>query len=152
MLDGFSIPNGLAWSPDGRIMYFADTLAGAIDAFDYDLTDGITSNRRAFARTAGQPGGPDGATVDADGFLWSAQYDGGCVTRYTPDGRVNRRVALPVQRPTSCAFGGPRLDTLFVTTASQELSAAELAAQPLAGRVLALDAGVCGRSEPQFAA
>ena len=152
MLDGASIPNGLAWSPDGHIMSFADTMAGAIDAFDYDLTDGITSNRRAFARTAGQPGDPDGATVDADGFFLDAQYDGGCVTRYAPDGRVHRRVALPVQRPTSCAFGGPRLDTLFVTTASQELSAAELAVQPLAGRVLALDAGVCGRLEPQFAA
>jgi sugar lactone lactonase YvrE len=151
VLAGVTIPNGLAWSPDGRTMYFADTQGAAIYAFDYDPVEGNATNRRLFASTEDRPGRPDGATVDAEGFLWSAEYDGACITRYAPDGRVDRRIALPVQRPTSCAFGGPRLDVLFVTTASQELSAAELRGQPLAGRVLALDPGVRGLPEPHFA-
>jgi L-arabinonolactonase len=150
-LDGIMIPNGLAWSPAGDVMYFADTLAAAIYAFDYDLATGAATNRRLFASTEGGAVGPDGATVDAEGYLWSASYGGSCVTRFAPDGRVDRRVLLPVQHPTSCAFGGPDLGTLFVTSASQELDAAGMAAQPLAGRVLALDAGVCGRPEPAFA-
>jgi L-arabinonolactonase len=149
-LEGVTVPNGLAWSPDARTMYFADTLAATIYVFDYEPTEGIATNQRIFAKTENRAGRPDGATVDAEGFLWSAEYDGWCVTRYAPDGRVDRHIDLPVQRPTSCAFGGAGLDTLFVTTASQELSAAELAEQPFAGRVLALEVGVRGLPEARF--
>ena len=151
VLTGVTIPNGVCWSPDGQTMYFADTQAGGIYAFDYDLENGTVANRCLFASTDGRSGKPDGATVDSEGFLWSAEYDGWCVTRYTPDGRVDRHISVPVQRPTSCTFGGPNLDVLFVTTASQELTAAELREQPLAGRVIALDVGVRGISEPRFA-
>jgi sugar lactone lactonase YvrE len=96
-------------------------------------------------------GGPDGATVDSDGFLWIAGYDGWCVTRYAPDGKVDRVIDLPVRAPTSCAFGGPDLDTLFITTARQRMSEEELAPQPLAGSVLAVKVGVRGLPEPRFA-
>ena len=87
---------------------------------------------------------PDGATVDAEGFIWNARYKGGCLARFAPDGRLDRLIELPVSQPTSCAFGGPDLRTLFVTTATQKLSESELESQPLAGSLLALDVGVAG--------
>jgi sugar lactone lactonase YvrE len=92
----------------------------------------------------------DGSTVDAEGFLWNAEYNGGRITRYAPDGRVDRVIDFPFQNPTACAFGGPRLDTLYVTTASQRLTPEERSAQPLAGALLALDVGVRGLAEPRF--
>ena len=96
-------------------------------------------------------GGPDGMTVDAEGFVWSAQFDRGCIHRYAPDGRLDRAVRLPVQRPTTCMFGGPDLATLYVTSARMDLADDALAAQPQAGGVFALDVGVRGLPEPRFA-
>jgi sugar lactone lactonase YvrE len=144
-----TIPNSLAWSPDGTTMYFSDTTSHTITAYDFDIASGTPSRQREFARTT-PPATPDGSTVDAEGCLWNAEYDGWRVVRYAPDGRVDRVIELPVKRPTCCAFGGPGLATLFVTTASQRLTEEEHAAQPLAGCLLALDVGVCGMPEPSY--
>ena len=144
------IPNGIAFSPDGRVMYFGDSGTRLIRACDYDLDDGAVSNVRVFARVEA-PGFPDGSTVDAEGFLWNAEYDGWRIARYAPDGRIDRVIDLPVRQPTSCIFGGENLDVLYVTTARFEQSEEELEAQPLAGTLLALDVGVRGLPEPAFA-
>ena len=100
---------------------------------------------------SGQPGNPDGSTIDAEGYMWNAQWDGWRLVRYAPDGQVDRVVDLPVQKPTSVMFGGPDLSTLYVTTAIWDLDGAALAAQPLAGSLLAVDVGVCGLPETRFA-
>ena len=149
-LSGIHIPNSLAWSPDGRTMYFADSLLYTIFAYDFDTASGRMGDKRVFATTQA-PGFPDGSTVDAEGFLWNAQFDAWRIVRYAPDGRIDRVLELPVQRPTCCAFGGPNLDILYVTTASQKMTREELDAQPLAGALLALDVGVRGLPEPRFA-
>jgi sugar lactone lactonase YvrE len=151
VLPGWLTPNGMAWSPDGATMYMADTRRGTIEAFDFDEDAGELRNRRLFADLAALPGGPDGATVDSEGFLWSAIFDGGCLVRLDPRGRIDRVLRLPVSKPTSCTFGGPGHATLFVTTASRVLAPARLAAEPLAGQVLALDVGVGGPPPRTFA-
>ncbi len=143
------ISNSLAFSPDSRTMYFSDTVSREIWAYDFDSEAGLPSNRRVFA-TVPAPGTPDGSTVDAEGYLWNAEFDGARVVRYAPDGQVDRIIQMPVLRPTCCTFGGPDLTTLFVTTASLRLSAAELAAQPLAGGLLALEVGVKGVADPAY--
>ncbi|MDR3472191.1 MAG: SMP-30/gluconolactonase/LRE family protein [Devosia sp.] len=145
VLHGLAIPNGLCWSPEGRTMYFTDSPTRTILAFAYDPTTGTPGERRVFARVEG-PGIADGAIVDAEGHLWSAEYGAGRITRYAPDGRVDRRLALPVSKPTCCAFGGPDLSVLFVTSCSIGVSAAE----PLAGAVLAFEPGVRGLAEARY--
>ena len=151
MLDGITVPNSLAWSPDDRTLYFADTPSRQIRAFDFDVERGTIANPRVFATLPEGVGFPDGSTVDADGFLWNAHFDGWRLTRYAPDGRVDRVIGLPVQRPTSCAFGGDNLDILYVTSASARLTEAELAKGPLAGGLFAVSVGVRGLPEPRFA-
>lgn len=146
---GICIPNSLAFAPDGRTMYFADSLQHRIDAFDYDPATGTRGAARPFAAST-PPAFPDGSCIDADGGLWNAEFHGARLVRHAPDGRVERVIPLPVQRPTCCAFGGPGLGTLYVTTTSQRMSEAELAAEPLAGALLALDVGRCGLPEPRF--
>jgi len=147
---GVTIPNSLCWSPDGRTMYFSDSWTRTICAFDFDPATGQVTNKRRFATTTA-PAVPDGATIDAEGCLWCAEYDGWQITRFAPDGRRMRSIELPVQRPTSCMFGGADLRTLFITTATQKLGPAELAKQPLAGALLAMDVGVPGLPETRFA-
>ena len=117
MLDRIIVPNSVAFSPDDRTLYFADTRAYTIWAFDFDIAVGAIANRRVFAQTM-PPARPDGACVDADGFLWSAKYAGSRIVRYAPDGRIDRIVELPVSHPTCCCFGGDDLQTLYVTSAS----------------------------------
>ena len=143
------ISNTLCWSPDGRTMYFADTLDRVIFAYDYDVDDGVPSNRRPFATF--DRGDPDGSTVDADGCLWNARWDGHCVARFTPRGKVDRVVELPVAKATSCAFGGPKLDQLFITTSRYGMSAADRAAAPLSGDLFVCRPGVSGLPTPAFA-
>lgn len=150
MLDGICIPNSLAWSPDGGTMYFADSLQHAISRHDFEPRTGRMGPARPFVATV-PPGFPDGSTVDADGFLWNAEFNAGRVVRYGPDGTVDRVIELPTKRPTSCAFGGPDLRTLFITSTSQAMSDAELEADPFAGALFALDAGVSGIAEPSWA-
>ena len=148
---GIGISNSLAWSPDDSTFYFADTLRGTIFAYDFDVDAGTLSNRRTFAEAGAAPGAPDGSTVDAEGFLWNARWGGSCVVRYAPDGRIDRIVDLPVSNPTSCMFGGPGLRTLYVTSSVIGLTRAELADQPWAGGVLALDVGARGLPATRFA-
>ncbi len=145
------VPNSLAWSPDNRTMYFADTYRGMIRAWDFDLASGDVSNERVFCDTAGHPGRPDGSCVDADGCLWNAEYGGWRLVRYTPAGKIDRVIELPVANPTCCCFGGADLDTLYVTTATQRLTPEEISKQPLAGSVLAVRPGVRGLPEARFA-
>lgn len=147
---GLGIPNGLAWSPDDTILYYADSLERVIYACDFDLGTGTIANPRVFSSTAGLPGLPDGSTVDEEGFLWNAQCNGWRLVRYSPDGRVDRMVELPVQYPTSCTFGGPGGKTLYVTSAVWDLNEEQLCEQPFAGGVLALEPGVAGRCEFPF--
>jgi L-arabinonolactonase len=148
--ENIGISNGIAWSPDDRVFYFADTAKRKIFAYDFDRTDGTITNRRLFVDCADHPGAPDGSTVDANGFIWNAEWDGWRVVRYAPDGRIDRILSLPVQRPTSCVFGGADLSTLFVTSAVWDLSKDQQGAQPYAGGVLALDVGVRGLPECPF--
>jgi len=147
VLDGLSIPNSLAWSPDGRVMYFADSARHAIDRHDYDPESGTPGPASALM-TTDPPGFPDGSTVDAEGFLWNAEFNAARVVRYSPRGEMDRVVNLPVDRPTACAFGGPYLKRLYITTTSQDMDDRALAAQPLAGALLTIDAGVPGLPEP----
>jgi sugar lactone lactonase YvrE len=150
MLGDITVPNALCWSPDDRTLYFADTPEGRIRAYGFDADEGQFGAMKLI-EAAGLPGRPDGATVDSEGCLWNARYQGGCVARITPQGRVDRIVEVPASQVTSCAFGGPGLRTLFITTARQKLTPAELASQPLAGGLFAIDAGVGGLPEPAFA-
>jgi sugar lactone lactonase YvrE len=151
MFDGFVLPNSLAWSPDDRTMYFADTHNQVIWAFDFDIDDGAISNQRVFKDWTHQKGRPDGSTVDTEGCLWNCMVATGQVVRLSPDGRVDRIIQMPVTNPTCPAFGGDKLDTLYVTSHSQRFTPEQHAAEPLAGALFALDVGVRGLPEPRFA-
>lgn len=143
-LDGIGISNGLGWSPDNSIMYVTDSAVRTIWAFDFDPDTSTLRNRRAFA--VDEDCEPDGLTVDAEGGVWSAKWNGGKVVRYDPNGDVSEVLDAPVSRPTSCMFGGKDLDILFVTSASVGLDDAERSATP-AGSVLAVQPGVQGLPE-----
>jgi sugar lactone lactonase YvrE len=147
---GVAVPNSLCWSPDGTVMYFADGVDPIIWAYPFDTAAGTLGERRVFARLPEGTGIPDGATVDAAGHVWSANYGGSCITRYTPDGAVAQIIPVPVSQPTSCAFGGPDGDILFITTAFQRLAPEQRAKEPLAGAVLALRVQAQGLPEPGF--
>lgn len=142
--------NGLAWSPDGRTMYHSDTKARTIWAWDYEPQSGTPSNRRVFAHLVDAPddGGPDGATVDRDGFYWCAIYGAGALRRYDPSGKLEREIKLPVRYPTMPAFGGDGLDTLYVTSANWELSEDERRRHRDEGGLFAVAAPVPGLAEP----
>ncbi|QXH44887.1 SMP-30/gluconolactonase/LRE family protein [Pseudomonas xanthosomatis] len=147
-LGGLTVPNGLAFSPDGKTMYLSDSHPEVqlIWAFDYDIDSATPHNRRVFVDMRQHPGRPDGATVDAEGCYWICAIDAGKVLRFTPEGKLDRTLELPVKKPTMCAFGGPQLDTLFVTSIRPQ--GVDLADQPLAGGVFALNPGVKGLPEP----
>ena len=152
-LEGITVLNGLAWSPNGRTMHWSDTKAHTIYAADFDPASGCSSRRRVFAsfppKQPGQVlatygGRPDGAAMDAEGCYWVAMFEGQRLLRLSPDGEVIREVALPVRCPTMPCFGGPDLKTIYLTTSRQNRPAAELIEQPYAGCVLALDVDVPG--------
>ena len=147
---GIGISNSTAWSPDGQTMYFADTLVGCIYAFDFDQALGAISNRRIFSDIQGH-GYPDGSCVDAEGYLWNARWEGGCVIRFAPDGSVNRILEVPASRVTCCAFGAADLSTLFITTSRLHLGDDVLARYPLSGGLFACRPGVTGQKPNQFA-
>jgi len=152
MLDDLIVPNGLAFSPDGRTMYLSDSHPSVqtVWAFDYDADTGTPSRRRVFVDMTALPGRPDGAAIDVDGGYWICGNDAGLVHRFTPDGRLDRSLPVPVKKPAMCAFGGARLDTLFVTSIRPAPGPAGLADQPLAGGVFALRPGTQGLPEPAF--
>ena len=139
VLSGLTISNGIGWSPDGATMFLADSGTSRVDAFDFDASSGDISRRRTIVAIQ-EPGvAPDGLTVDEDGGIWVALWGGGAVRRYRPDGTLLTVVPLPVDRPTSCVFGGPDRSTLFVTTARQGLDDEALSRQPHAGRVFRIE-------------
>jgi sugar lactone lactonase YvrE len=138
-LDGLTISNGIGWSPDASVMYLADSGTGRLDAFDFDEVSGDIGGRRTIVHVAEEGVAPDGLTVDELGDIWVAMWGGAAVRRYSPEGELIATVPLEVERPTSCAFGGPDLATLFITTARHGLDRAELARQQDAGRVFRVD-------------
>jgi sugar lactone lactonase YvrE len=149
--EGIWVPNSICWSPDDRRMYFADSHLRTIFAYEFDVESGTIGRRQEFATMGNIPGVPDGSSVDSEGFVWNAVFDGGCLVRYAPDGRIDRVVPLPVTRPSACTFGGPDLATLYVTTARFRLPPEKLATERSAGGLLAVDVGVRGLPEPFFA-
>jgi L-arabinonolactonase len=151
MESGIIQSNGIDWSPDWRTMYLTDTRRRTIYAYDFDLESGEIANRREWVTTPEDPaeGGPDGLVVDAQGFVWSARFRGWKLVRYDPDGKIERKVHLPVQRPSSMIFGGADLDELYITTASIEIRADELKDHPMAGGILRIRPGVKGKP-PEF--
>ena len=150
LLDGFITPNGMAFSPDGRTMYLSDSHPSSqlVWAFDYDTERGVPSRRRVFIDMNPLPGRPDGAAIDADGCYWICGNDAGLVHRFTPEGKLDRSLPVPVKKPAMCAFGGAGFDTLFVTSIRPE--GIDLSDQPLAGGVFALYPGVRGLPETPF--
>ena len=148
-LEGFIVPNGLAFSPDGKTLYLSDSHPSVqkIWAFDYDTDSGTPHTRRLFVDMHEHPGRPDGAAVDADGCYWICGNDEGQIHRFTPEGKLDRSLSVPVKKPTMCAFGGANLDTLFVTSIRPP---GDISDQPLAGGVFALRPGVKGLAEPEF--
>jgi sugar lactone lactonase YvrE len=147
---GVSISNGIDWSPDARTMYYIDTLTQRIDVFDFDLDSGDITNRRPLVDVPRSAGTPDGLTVDAEGDLWVAMFGGSSIHRYAPDGRLRERVELPVSNITSCAFGGPALGDLFITSATSGLTDEARRAQPDAGAVFRVRVSAQGRTPNAF--
>jgi sugar lactone lactonase YvrE len=152
MLPDAKVSNGLGWSPDNKIMYYCDTNYRTIRAFDFDAVTGGIENERVLISVPDEPGegGPDGLTVDSEGFIWSARWGGWKIVRYDPDGKVEREVKLPAARITSAIFGGPDLDKLYITSARIDLSEADLISQPHAGSVFVFEPGVKGLPEAAY--
>lgn len=148
VIDALITQNGLAWSPDGTTMYLSDShpLRRQIWAFDYDIETGEPHNRRVFADLNHYVGRPDGAAVDADGCYWICANDAGKLLRFTPQGKLDREIAVPAMKPAMCAFGGRNLDTLFITSIRPATGANESD-----GHLFAVNPGVTGLPEPEFA-
>jgi sugar lactone lactonase YvrE len=150
--DGFILLNGMAWSPDNRLMYVADSRREIVYAYDFSLDTGELGARRPFISTEDVPGRVDGATVAEDGSYWCAHVRGGQVAQYDPDGRLVQAIALPVKYPLMCTFGGAGMDVLYVTTSAALVTPEEAPGQPLAGSLFAIyGCGSRGISEPFYA-
>jgi L-arabinonolactonase len=148
-LSGICCSNGIGWAPDGQTMYYTDSMRRVIWAFDFNRETGAVTRQRDFARIPG-PAVPDGLAVDIEGCVWSALWDGSAIARFAPEGRQIERIAMPITRPTSCAFGGADMRTLFVTSASIDLTAAQLGESPAAGGLFALRTDAPGVPVAQF--
>jgi sugar lactone lactonase YvrE len=144
------VSNTIAMAPDQKTLYFSDTRRYITWAFDLDVEKGRIGNRRIFVDYTSTNERPDGACIDAEGFLWNAMFAGGRVVRHAPDGRLDRTIELPVTNPTCVCFGGPDLRTLYVTTGRKFLSEEQLRNEPLAGALLAIDVDVEGLPEATF--
>lgn len=144
MILDIGVSNGLDWSPDGSLFYYTDSMRRTIWRYDFDSASSTLGARSVFATVPDGNGNPDGLTVDSQGCVWSAHWDGGKLTRYDPDGGIDRVIPMPVPRPTSLCFGGPDLGTLYVTSARTGLAPAVLANAPLSGALFGLDVGVDG--------
>ena len=145
-----SCANSICFSPDGRRMYFADTPERRIRVYDYDPVSGALGPEQNFCDMANEPGLPDGSCVDAEGYLWNAEWEGRRVVRIAPDGQIDRVIEVPTWKPTCCTFGGPDLDTLFITSSRLMSSAADLASDPHAGGLFAIKPGVRGINDAPF--
>lgn len=151
METGLTISNGIGWSPDNTRMYLTDSPRRIIYVYDFDAHNGTISNRRPFVHTPDESSVPDGLTVDSEGFVWSARWGGWRIIRYDPDGETERVIQMPVQYPTSCAFGGPNLDELYITSARTALSEQKRSQQPQAGDLFRLQVGIKGQEQHTFA-
>ena len=147
---GVTISNGIGWNLDDSLMYYIDTATRRVDMFDYDVDTGEITDRRPLLEFDGSHGGPDGMTVDRDGCLWVAFFRGACVRRYSPEGELLEIVAVDAPNVTSCAFGGPDLDTLYITTARHALTPEGIDANPLSGGLFAADIDATGRPTNLF--
>ncbi|MDP6432550.1 MAG: SMP-30/gluconolactonase/LRE family protein, partial [SAR324 cluster bacterium] len=145
------VANGLAFSPDERYMFFADTMRETVWRFDYDKDQGKIWNQQVFLNLKNLPGKPDGACVDADGCYWLAHIYGWKVARYTPKGKLDREIQLPFPKPSMCAFGGSKLDTLFITSISTKHDKSN-GENKYSGGLFAVNPGVSGIPEPNFSA
>jgi len=150
IISGVACANSTCFSPDGQLMYFADTPTGEIWTYYYDINTGAISNKRVFTDFSDQPGIPDGSIIDAEGFLWNAQWNGYRVIRYRPDGTVDRVLEMPVRNPTCVVFGGKDLDVLYVTTARYLMTPEQIKAESLSGGLFAVKVDVHGLNEPKF--
>jgi sugar lactone lactonase YvrE len=150
MADKFTVQNGPAWSPDNTTLYVCDSPLRVIYQYRFDSILGTISDRSIFATIPDHAGYPDGITVDSEGYVWNAHWDGWQVTRYAPNGKIDRVINLPVQRPTSCCFGGQDMTTLYITSARVHLSQEELKRGPKAGCVFAVETEIKGLQEPAF--
>ncbi|HWA12755.1 MAG TPA: SMP-30/gluconolactonase/LRE family protein [Burkholderiales bacterium] len=150
MEEGLRCPNGIAWSPDNRRMYLCDTWIRRIYVYDFDAASGAVANRRLFVELPASQGFPDGLTVDSQGYVWNAHYNGWRITRYAPDGSVDLVLPMPVRDVTSLTFGRADAQTLFVTTSHLRLPPGERQRQSTAGHVYALRAPAPGLPEPEF--
>jgi L-arabinonolactonase len=154
LIDGVGCSNSICFSPDGKVMYFTDTPSRTILKYDYDPATGAVENKRVFARLNDDEGNPDGSCIDSEGRLWNAQWDGGRVQCYEPDGLAGPTIYLPCPQVTCAAFGGEDLGTLYITSAREDLSAAEITKAPLSGALFAIDAkglfGAVGLPESHF--
>ena len=148
--DGYAVANGMGFSPDGKTLYVTDMFNNRIIVLDYDTEAGTVSNRRTFVEVPSEEGLPDGLTVDADGFVWSAHWAGSRVTRYDPDGRVERRIPMPIANATCLGFGGADMNELYITTAWFFMSDEERQGQPHAGDVFRVKTDITGLVEPEF--
>jgi sugar lactone lactonase YvrE len=151
MIPDITISNGLAFSPDARLLYHADTPVRTIYAWDFDAATGDIANRRILARFERETDRPDGGAIDREGCYWSAFYRGGKIVRLSPRGEILAEFAVPAMCPTMCAFGGPDLKTLFVTSARQHREPEELERLPQSGGIFAMRVSVPGLPEPKFA-
>jgi len=151
METGLTISNGLGWSPDNHVFYLTDSPLQTIWAYDFDLEAGDLANRRPLVDLSNEVFFPDGLTVDAEGCLWVAMWDGWCVVRFDPSGQEMERVRLPGQRPTSCTFGGADLDQLYITSASVGLSESEIQASVPSGDVFVMNTQTRGLPTARFA-
>ncbi len=151
MISGVSVPNGIGWSPDNTIMYFTDSARRTIYAYDFDAEHGKITNGRVFVCTPDTPYVPDGLTVDSEGYIWSCCWDGGKILRYNPAGTLERVIEVPVLRPTSCVFGGPDLDELYITSARNGLTDEQLNIYPYSGDLFRLKTAFRGIEKFQFA-
>jgi sugar lactone lactonase YvrE len=152
MLGGVSCSNGIVWTQDKQTMYYIDTVLRRVDAFDYDHQTGAISGRRTAFEVPSEMGHPDGSTLDSEGMLWVALWQGRAVSRWNPEtGKLLQTVAVPAPNVTSCAFGGPRLDRLYITTARNGMSEKALEEYPLAGGLFGAEVGVAGLPADGFA-
>jgi len=146
----FIIGNGIDWSPDFKKMYFTDSANRTIYVYDFDLKNGSIKNKKIFVKISDLDGYPDGLTIDRDGYIWSAHWDGWRITRYSPNGTVDKIISLPIPRPTSLIFGGADYSNLYITSARYGLTKSQIETSPLSGSLFVYDAKITGRPSNPF--
>ena len=151
LIPNVTLSNGIDWAPDGQTMYHVDTPTRQIIAFNYDIVTGNVSEGRIFASLSNSNGNPDGLTVDAEGYVWVAVFRAGEIRRYAPNGKLAQTITLPTPLVTSCCFGGPDLEDLYVTSAARAMTPAQLESDQLAGALFRIHTDTQGQTIHRFA-